>query len=154
MRIHKRPITGTLFLTMLVCGSAVQARASDLVVTDPISRATPAGAPTGVGYMTITNAGDADDRLVSAASPAVDHVEIHEMSVTNGVMTMRPVQGGLSIPAHGSVVLRPGSFHLMLIQPNAPFKAGTRSRSRSPSSTQDRRRSFSPSRPWARSCRP
>jgi hypothetical protein len=101
------------------------ARASSAItVTEPLSRATPAGAPTGVGYMTITNAGDDADRLVSASSPAVDHVEIHEMAVKNGIMTMRPVPGGLPIPPHGSVVLKSGGYHLMMIHPKQPFKAG------------------------------
>ena len=98
--------------------------ASDLVVTDPVSRATPAGAPTGIGYMTIANTGAVADRLVSASSPLADHVEIHEMSVAKGIMTMHPVPGGLAVPAHGSVTLKPGSYHLMLIGPKQPFKAG------------------------------
>ena len=89
-----------------------------------MSRATPAGAPTGVGYLTLTNDGDTPDRLVSASSPAADHVEIHEMKITDGVMSMRPVPGGLAIPPHGSVALKPGSYHLMLIGPKHPFVAG------------------------------
>ena len=56
--------------TALALSLPVVARAADgITVTDALSRATPAGAPTGVGYMTITNAGDAGDRLVSASSP-------------------------------------------------------------------------------------
>lgn len=98
--------------------------AGEIVVTDPVSRATPAGAPTGIGYMTIVNNGGTPDRLVSASSPLADHVEIHEMAVTNGIMTMHPVPGGLAIPAHGSVTLKPGSYHLMLIAPKQPYKAG------------------------------
>lgn len=98
--------------------------ASDLVITDPVSRATPAGAPTGIGYMTIANTGATPDRLIAASSPLADHVEIHEMAVANGIMTMHPVPGGLAVPAHGSVTLKPGSYHLMLIGPKQPFKAG------------------------------
>ena len=98
--------------------------ASDLIISDPVSRATPAGAPTGIGYMTIANTGEVPDRLVSASSTLADHVEIHEMSVANGIMTMHPVPGGLAVPAHGSVSLMPGSYHLMLIGPKQPFKAG------------------------------
>ena len=120
-----RSCSNTLFAAVfatLVTGTAHAA--GDLVITDPISRATPAGAPTGVGYMTITNDGDTPDRLVAASSPAVDHVEIHEMAVKDGIMTMHPVPGGLPVPAHGSVVLKPGSFHLMLIGPKQSLKAG------------------------------
>lgn len=114
-----------LFAALVVVVSPDLAHAaSDLVITDPASRATPAGAPTGIGYMTIANKGEVPDRLVSASSPLADHVEIHEMSVANGIMTMHPVPGGLAVPAHGSVTLKPGSYHLMLIGPKQPFKAG------------------------------
>ncbi len=114
-----------LFAALVVVVSPDLAHAaSDLVITDPVSRATPAGAPTGIGYMTIANKGEVPDRLVSASSPLADHVEIHEMSVANGIMTMHPVPGGLAVPAHGSVTLKPGSYHLMLIGPKQPFKAG------------------------------
>ena len=104
----------------------MRAHAADAIaITGGTSRATPAGAPTGIGYMTISNAGSESDRLVGATSPAVDHVEIHEMAVTDGVMHMRQIPGGLLIPAHGSVELKPGSYHLMLIGPKAPLRAGT-----------------------------
>jgi periplasmic copper chaperone A len=98
--------------------------AEPVTITGAVSRATPAGAPTAVGFMTITNTADVPDRLMAVASPAVDHVEIHEMAVTNGIMTMRQIPGGLPVPAHGSVALKPGGYHLMLIRPKTPFKAG------------------------------
>ena len=63
--------------------------ASDLHITDPVSRATPAGAPTGIGYMTIANTGAVPDRLVSTSSPLADHVESHEMAVANGIIVNR-----------------------------------------------------------------
>ena len=111
--------------TFVLLSLSTAAHAADgITITDALSRATPAGAPTGVGYMTITNAGDGADRLVSASSPAVDHVEIHEMAVKDGIMTMRPVPGGLPIPPHGSLVLKSGGYHLMLIKPKRPLKAG------------------------------
>ena len=61
---------------------------------------------------------------MSASSPAVDHVEIHEMAVKDGIMTMRPVPGGLPVPPHGSLVLKSGGYHLMLIKPKQPLMAG------------------------------
>ncbi|RUY67895.1 copper chaperone PCu(A)C, partial [Mesorhizobium sp. M7A.F.Ca.CA.001.09.2.1] len=39
----------------------------------------------------------------------------HEMGVKDGVMTMRPVAGGLEIPAGGKVALAPGGYHLMFM---------------------------------------
>ena len=111
-------------LLLLAVTTSVAHAADAITITGAVSRATPAGAPTAIGFMTIANAANMPDRLVSATSPAVDHVEIHEMAVTNGIMTMRQLPGGLAVPAHGSVALKPGSTHLMLIRPKAPFRAG------------------------------
>ena len=121
--MHASLILRTAALAAMLLPGVAQA-AEAIVVTGAVSRATPAGAPTGIGYMTITNDGNDADRLVSASSPAVDHVEIHEMAVKDGIMTMRPVPGGLPVPPHGSVVLKSGGYHLMLIHPKQPFRAG------------------------------
>lgn len=83
-------------------------------IDHPWSRATPGGATVGAGYLVLKNAGPAD-RLVAASSPVAERTEIHEMAMTNGVMTMRPLPGGLPLPANGSVALKPGSYHLMFI---------------------------------------
>jgi copper(I)-binding protein len=47
--------------------------------------------------------------------PFADHVEVHEMAVVDGVMRMKQLPDGLEIPAGATVVLKPGSFHLMFI---------------------------------------
>ena len=46
------------------------------------------------------------------------------MSMDGGVMRMRPLAGGLALPAHGEASLQPGGNHLMLIGPTAPIVAG------------------------------
>ncbi|SDA93244.1 copper chaperone PCu(A)C [Mesorhizobium qingshengii] len=86
-----------------------------LEIGHPWSRATPAGAKVAGGYFTITNKGSAPDRLLSISSDVSDKAELHEMAVKDGVMTMRPVAGGLEIPAGGKVALAPGGYHLMFI---------------------------------------
>jgi periplasmic copper chaperone A len=58
------------------------------------------------------------------SSAVADKLQIHEMKVENGVMQMREISGGLSIPAGGSVVLKPGSYHVMLIGLKKPLTAG------------------------------
>jgi hypothetical protein len=93
-------------------------------IEHPWSRPTPPSAPTAVGYLTIVNGTDRPDRLISVASPAADKVEVHSMSMTGGIMRMRPVEGGLAVPAHGSVALAPDGDHLMFIGLKRPFKAG------------------------------
>ncbi|MER8751562.1 copper chaperone PCu(A)C [Mesorhizobium sp. M1050] len=88
-------------------------KVGDIEIGHPWSRATPAGAKVAGGYFTITNNGSAPDRLVSISSDISEKAELHEMGVKDGVMTMRPVAGGLEIPAGGKVALAPGGYHLM-----------------------------------------
>jgi copper(I)-binding protein len=64
-------------------------------------------------FMTIT-AKEAS-KLVSASSPVAGVVEVHEMKMDGNVMTMRAVQGGLELPAGKAVALKPGGYHLMLM---------------------------------------
>jgi copper(I)-binding protein len=90
-------------------------KVGDIRIEHPWSRATPAGAKVAGGYFTLANNGSAPDRLLSISSDVSEMVELHEMSVKDGVMTMRPVAGGLEIPAGGKVALAPGGYHLMFI---------------------------------------
>lgn len=103
---------------------AHEVKIGPLTLTDLWTRATPPNAPSGGGYLTITNSGDGADRLIAVSTPEAGKSEIHEMKVNDGVMTMRPVEGGVEIPAGGSVALAPGGFHLMFMALKAPFVAG------------------------------
>ncbi len=93
-------------------------------VEQPWARATPPGAKVAGAFAVIANHGSTPDRLVSATAEIAGRVEIHEMAVTDGVMTMRPLPDGLPIPADGSVELKPGSYHLMLMDLAGPLKDG------------------------------
>jgi periplasmic copper chaperone A len=97
---------------------------TSITVEQPWSRATPKGAMTGAVYMTLDNKSDTADRLTGASSDVADKLQIHEMKVENGVMQMREAADGLSIPAGGSVALKPGSYHVMLIGLKKPLTAG------------------------------
>lgn len=97
----------------------------DLAITQPWARATPPAAATGAGYLTITNNGATDDRLLSITSPIAEISEVHEMTMTDDRMVMRPLEDGLTIPAGETVVLRPGGFHLMFVQLVDGFVEGT-----------------------------
>jgi copper(I)-binding protein len=90
-------------------------KVGNLEVGHPWSRATPPGAKVAGGYFSVTNNGSSPDRLLSISSEISDKAELHEMGVKDGVMTMRPVSGGLEIPAGGKVALKPGGYHLMFI---------------------------------------
>jgi copper(I)-binding protein len=103
---------------------AQEVKAGDLVITQPWSRATPGGAKIAGGFVTIENKGAAPDRLISGAGDIAGKVEIHEMAMNNGVMTMRPLDKGLVIEPGKTVKLAPGGYHLMLMDLKQPFKQG------------------------------
>lgn len=96
----------------------------ELEIDRPWTRATPPGADTGGGFLTITNESDAPDRLVGAASPIAGRTEIHEMTVVDDVMRMRPLAEGIEIPAGATVELKPGSFHIMFLDLAGPIEQG------------------------------
>lgn len=103
---------------------AHEARVGTIALTDLWARATPPGAKTAGGYLTITNSGAEPDTLVAVSTPGAARSEIHEMAVTDGVMTMAPVDGGLPIDPGESVTLAPGGFHLMFIGLTEPLVEG------------------------------
>jgi copper(I)-binding protein len=108
-----------LALALLFTGvqsvTAHEFKVGDLEIEHPWSRATPVGAKVAGGYFTIINKGSSPDRLLSISSDVSEKAELHQMGVKDGVMTMRPVEGGLDIPAGGKVALAPGGYHLMFI---------------------------------------
>jgi copper(I)-binding protein len=96
----------------------------DLTVTSPWTRATPGGAKIAGGYLKITNNGASADRFVGAKSDASDRVEIHEMSMSDGVMKMRPLPNGVEIKPGETVELKSGGYHLMFMDLKQPLKQG------------------------------
>ena len=106
--------------------AAEEFKAGEITVEQPWSRATPGGAKVGAGYLAITNGSATPDRLLSATTEVAGHTEIHEMSMNNGMMQMRPLPDGVEVPANGSVALEPGATHLMLLDLKHPLKEGDR----------------------------
>lgn len=70
---------------------------------------------TGAAFMRIQNGGTEDDVLLGGETDVANVVEVHEMAEAEGVMEMRPLSDGLSIPAGGEETLEPGGYHIMLI---------------------------------------
>src|ERR1700733_6736858 len=103
---------------------AEEIKAGDLVISQAWSRATPGGAKIGGGYLTIENKGTAADRLIGASGDVAGKIEVHEMAMNNGVMTMRPLDKGLTIEPGKTVKLAPGGLHLMMFDLKAPLKQG------------------------------
>ena len=104
--------------------SAQQIKSGDLILDQAWTRATPGGANVGGGYLTIDNKGATADKLIGGSSAVAGRVEVHEMAMNNGVMTMRLLKDGLPIPAGQSVKLAPGGYHIMLMELKAPLKKG------------------------------
>ena len=120
MRVLLHVVTTAL---LIAATSFAFAQNASIQVEQPWARATPAGASTGAVYLTITNKSHDADRLLSASSDVADKLQFHEMKVVNGIMEMREITGGLPVAANGSVVLKPGGYHVMLIGLKKPLKA-------------------------------
>ena len=103
---------------------AAAVKAGDLVITQAWSRATPGGAKVAGGYLTIENKGASPDRLTGGAMDVAGRVEVHEMATTGGVMTMRPIDGGLTIAPGRTVTFGPGGYHLMFFDLKTQFRQG------------------------------
>lgn len=112
----KTKILAALFTT-LVSSAAL----AEVAVTEAWVRATvPQQKATGA-FMKVTATADA--RLVEVRSPAASIVEIHEMVMEKDLMKMRAVSG-VDLPAGKAVELKPGSYHVMLIDLKAQVKEG------------------------------
>lgn len=109
-------LVASLFVVAFASGAAAEVR-----VDEPWARATVAGQQASGAFMTLTSSSDA--RLVAVQSPAAGVAEIHEMAMENNVMRMRAVDG-LALPAGKPVELRPGGYHLMLLDLKKPLEAG------------------------------
>ena len=117
-----------LVLTLAASGLALAHgyKLGALEIGHPWTRATAPTAPTGGGFLRITNTGTTADRLIAARSPAADKVEIHEVKMDGNVMRMRELDKGIEIPPGATVELKPGGFHIMFMGLKAPFARDTR----------------------------
>lgn len=120
-KISIKPLAAVFALAL--AGFTLPALAQDagLAVQDPWVRATvPNQHATGV-FMRLTSA--QAGRLVGVESQAAKHVEVHEMAMQDNVMKMRQV-AGIDLPAGQAVDLKPGGYHVMLIDLARPISPG------------------------------
>ncbi|MCO5100697.1 MAG: copper chaperone PCu(A)C [Burkholderiaceae bacterium] len=109
-------LAASVFAVALATGAVAEVR-----VDGPWARATVAGQQASGAFMTLTSSSDA--RLVGVQSPAAGNAEIHEMTLENNVMRMHAIDS-LPLPAGKPVELRPGGYHLMLLELKKPLDAG------------------------------
>jgi copper(I)-binding protein len=83
-------------------------------------------AGTGAVFMLLVNEGGEPDRLVGGETDVAKVVEIHETRMEGEVMKMQMLPDGLQVPAKGEVLLKPGSYHVMLVGMQRDLKPGDR----------------------------
>jgi copper(I)-binding protein len=122
-----------LFVCMLLVGAlnspparSQEVKLGDLVILQPWSRAAPHGAEVASSYLTIENKGATPDRLVGGSTEVAEKLQIQQISMVGGAMTLQPVDGGLGISPGDKVVLAPGGYRLGLLKLRSQLKKGTK----------------------------
>lgn len=105
---------------------AADAAQAGIAIQAPWIRLPPPPAAVAAGYLGIRNGGPEADRLLAVETDAATRVEIHEMREEDGMMRMRQLEAGLELPPGAHVELRPGGYHLMLMEPQAELAIGSR----------------------------
>jgi copper(I)-binding protein len=112
-----------LIAVALTTMCVVNAFAQNVTVTDAWARATVQGQKATGAFMKITAKDNA--KLVGVSSPVAGVAEIHEMKMDKDVMRMNALPNGLDLPAGKAVELKPGSYHVMLMDLKAPLVKDT-----------------------------
>jgi copper(I)-binding protein len=115
MRPHLPCLLTLVFISVVLAAcSSAGSSGPTITIADPWARAAAAGGQS-AAYFTMTNTSTSADALLSASSAAAGMVEVHETTVDgSGMSAMHPV-ARVDIPAGESVVLKPGSYHVMLM---------------------------------------
>jgi len=115
----------TLLAAFAVSSFALPAFAQDIMIQDPYARASSMSAASGAAFMQIMNHGDSDDRLIDAASPVAERVELHTHKQNDqGVMRMIHVEEGFPLAAGETLPLARGGNHVMFMGITDPFEQG------------------------------
>jgi len=116
----KHLIVATLTaLSLTACGSpssapddAADVAAPSVLISDGYIKPPLKGRDVGAGFFIAENQGEATS-IIAASSPVAASIELHTHTMDDGVMKMREVEA-IELPENGSVVLEPGSYHLMM----------------------------------------
>ena len=117
-------------MTAIACFISATAIAADykagsIEIMNPWSRATPKGASTAIGYMTIKNNGATPDRLTSGSVDVAGSVQLHSMVMENGVAKMRELHD-IEIKPGQIIEFKPGGSHAMFVDLKHPLSKGDR----------------------------
>lgn len=112
-----------LSLVLLVGGLSCSVMAQSVAINNAWARATVQGQKATGAFMTLTAKNGS--KLVGVSSPVAGVSEVHEMKMNGNVMTMSAVAGGLELPAGKAVQLKPGGYHVMLMDLKLPLQKDT-----------------------------
>ena len=115
----------TILAAVAASAFALPAFAADIMVQDPYARSSAMMATSGAAFMQIMNHGESDDRLIGAASPVAEMVQLHtHKEDENGVMRMLHVEEGFPVAAGETLMLARGGNHVMFMGITEPFEQG------------------------------
>jgi len=117
-------VVAAIAMLLGVAAHAEDYKVGPLVIGQPWTRATPKSAPVAGGYLKITNNGTAPDRLIGRSADVAKRFEIHEMKMDGGVMKMRELKDVVAIPPGATVELKPGAYHIMMMNLSRPLAKG------------------------------
>ncbi len=122
-------VVGMALAAVLLPDAATLSTLAQEGIEQPVIRvdgvwARPADAMMSAAFMQIANHGTEADRLVAVWTEATRMTEIHETTMEGDMMRMRPLEGGLEIPAGETVILAPRGLHIMLMGLTAPLVEG------------------------------
>jgi len=98
-------------------------QANEITIEAPYVRAIPPGQPVSAAFMVLKNDTDSELALIKASSDIAETVELHEHVEDNGMLKMRQVPK-ISIAAKATTDLKPGGYHIMLINLKKAIKPG------------------------------
>ena len=120
----------TIIGIAIACLTSAMAMATDykagsIEIINPWSRATPKGASTAIGYMTVKNTGTIPDRLTGGSVDAANQFELHLTVMENGISKMRELHD-VEIKPGQTIEFKPGGSHAMFVNLKRPLNKGDR----------------------------
>jgi copper(I)-binding protein len=105
---------------------AATVQAGSITIDGAWIREAPPGMMMLAGYMVVNNSSDETRAIVSASGEDFGYIELHRSIIKDGMARMIP-QENIPVPPQGAVELKPGDYHLMLMEPKRALKAGEES---------------------------
>jgi periplasmic copper chaperone A len=121
----KRIVLAGMVIACFITANAMATdyKAGSIAINNPWSRATPKGAQSAIGYMTIENNGTTPDRLIGGSFEVADGFQLHSMVMENVIAKMRDLSG-IDIKPGQTIEFKPGGSHAMFVNLKHPLSKG------------------------------